>query len=411
MSDEFTCRICLEDDVRANVIAPCKCNGGSKWVHRPCLDQWRTMNEDRAFARCTECLENYTLVNRAHDSDSPAETTARKRMYCLHVTRDFSAMFLLSQGVIAIFSLITYSCDSEHGTLMHEFGMTSHPKVFYYLCGIVFVSATIGMIGLVGLICGGSSGHAPNSWECFYLSQTSQDCCAADCCAGCECCEGCQGCGRGCRACTCRGGDTAHCCTGCTAADCSGASCSGAQCGEAGPFVLVIVAGLALIGVIVSVVAGVVFAQRIMQQHMHFLHKQGLARDFVVADLAAEDNGLAALEAISPIRGHHGSGSDSGGGISMGSIENGDSSANLGNNNSNSNSNSNNNSNSNSYHNNSISNPEPSAPVFTPLHRDDVDIEMGVHAEHREGESLMPRPSAPPLSLQQRRLLADLGLL
>ena len=34
IEDEYSCRICLEPAVRKEVIAPCACNGSSKWVHR-----------------------------------------------------------------------------------------------------------------------------------------------------------------------------------------------------------------------------------------------------------------------------------------------------------------------------------------------------------------------------------------
>ncbi|KAG8088811.1 hypothetical protein GUJ93_ZPchr0011g28597 [Zizania palustris] len=40
--DQFQCRICLEADGR-DFIAPCKCKGTSKYVHRDCLDHWRVV--------------------------------------------------------------------------------------------------------------------------------------------------------------------------------------------------------------------------------------------------------------------------------------------------------------------------------------------------------------------------------
>ena len=50
--ESITCRICLESDCnRCEVISPCKCKGSSKYVHIECLDQWRTMSEDRAFSK------------------------------------------------------------------------------------------------------------------------------------------------------------------------------------------------------------------------------------------------------------------------------------------------------------------------------------------------------------------------
>ena len=45
--DEFACRICLESDQTPDdpLIAPCRCAGTTKWVHRGCLDEWRAQNQ------------------------------------------------------------------------------------------------------------------------------------------------------------------------------------------------------------------------------------------------------------------------------------------------------------------------------------------------------------------------------
>ena len=53
-SEPLSCRICLEDGVRADFIAPCACRGTSKWVHRQCLDQWRTTREDKVCMSLTK---------------------------------------------------------------------------------------------------------------------------------------------------------------------------------------------------------------------------------------------------------------------------------------------------------------------------------------------------------------------
>ena len=36
------CRICLHEDDPDDMLAPCHCKGTAKWVHRECLDLWRT---------------------------------------------------------------------------------------------------------------------------------------------------------------------------------------------------------------------------------------------------------------------------------------------------------------------------------------------------------------------------------
>ena len=56
------CRICFEDASLNQVIAPCLCDGTSKYVHLECLNRWRNMNQ-RAFFQCMECNFGYNLVH------------------------------------------------------------------------------------------------------------------------------------------------------------------------------------------------------------------------------------------------------------------------------------------------------------------------------------------------------------
>jgi len=60
---EKQCRICLEIDDIDDMIAPCKCSGTSKYVHRNCLNQWRSMNTSNIhFTQCAECHFNYRII-------------------------------------------------------------------------------------------------------------------------------------------------------------------------------------------------------------------------------------------------------------------------------------------------------------------------------------------------------------
>ena len=60
---EKECRICLETDDPDDMIAPCKCSGTSKYVHRTCLNQWRSMNTvNTHFTQCGECHFNYRII-------------------------------------------------------------------------------------------------------------------------------------------------------------------------------------------------------------------------------------------------------------------------------------------------------------------------------------------------------------
>ena len=141
--EDRTCRICLEDELsRDEVIAPCQCAGSSKWVHRECLDRWRTTREDKAFSRCTECLAEYTMMNLNEEDVSEDVRRARKKSYYYHVAKDFSGVFMLSQSVIALVAYIAFCADKGH--LMNEAKMDTRPKVFYYLFGLGICSMVVG---------------------------------------------------------------------------------------------------------------------------------------------------------------------------------------------------------------------------------------------------------------------------
>jgi len=54
------CRICLESEDSENMISPCLCNGGQKYVHRNCLAMWRQQNY-KAYYTCSTCGFNYRI--------------------------------------------------------------------------------------------------------------------------------------------------------------------------------------------------------------------------------------------------------------------------------------------------------------------------------------------------------------
>lgn len=66
---EKECRICLSEEVVSDdeLITPCRCNGTSKYVHRSCLNKWRSVNIGReANSYCMECREKY-IIRRKYE--------------------------------------------------------------------------------------------------------------------------------------------------------------------------------------------------------------------------------------------------------------------------------------------------------------------------------------------------------
>jgi RING-variant domain len=135
--DEKTCRICLQDDndddddEPHDLIAPCRCKGSSKWVHRHCLDQWRAVNrQDIAFSQCTECLFQYHLETDNDDNAATSVTTVqcpKKLSYCLYVSRDLCCILTMIQMVIALLGgvvwlVVFYPSFSSSSNNMNEAG-------------------------------------------------------------------------------------------------------------------------------------------------------------------------------------------------------------------------------------------------------------------------------------------------
>ncbi|KAJ3367165.1 hypothetical protein HDU91_001622 [Kappamyces sp. JEL0680] len=54
----LTCRICLQEDHRLQMISPCACKGTSEFVHKSCLSKWRSIDGASRF-RCEICHSHY----------------------------------------------------------------------------------------------------------------------------------------------------------------------------------------------------------------------------------------------------------------------------------------------------------------------------------------------------------------
>ncbi|KAK3025742.1 hypothetical protein RJ639_042511 [Escallonia herrerae] len=91
------CRICLEcdGDEDEDLISPCMCKGTQQFVHRSCLDHWRSVKEGFAFSHCTTCKAQFHL--RVADSE---DNYCRKIKFRLFVARDVVLVFLAVQTEI-----------------------------------------------------------------------------------------------------------------------------------------------------------------------------------------------------------------------------------------------------------------------------------------------------------------------
>ncbi|RWW33728.1 hypothetical protein GW17_00001551 [Ensete ventricosum] len=138
--DPPQCRICLDigdfptgDDL----IAPCYCRGTQKYVHRSCLDNWRSTKEGFAFAHCTECRAVFLLR-----ANVPPDRWWLRLKFQLLVARDHVLIFVIVQlvkysniklasyrKVVAFLGMLVYRFYGEE--LREMFGYEEHPYGFY----------------------------------------------------------------------------------------------------------------------------------------------------------------------------------------------------------------------------------------------------------------------------------------
>ncbi|WOL09415.1 hypothetical protein Cni_G18168 [Canna indica] len=287
--EQVQCRICLESDgphpclglcSRRDFIAPCKCKGTSKFVHRECLDQWRAVKEGFAFSHCTICKAPYYL--RVHVHENRRWRILKFRFF---VTRDVLFVFAVVQLIISSLAYLVYLIDStQNFSLWLAWGFGGQFS-FYYICGAILFFALLGLSGCfitcfdpqvhndlsqpcreLCLCCcqpGMFAGHQRSGTNYYFIwGAPSTDCTT---CCECDCCESTEG--------GCLGGGDGD--------------------GESALPVLLIVGLLVLglftvIGIFYSVLVATMVLQRIWQRHYHILTKRMLTQEYVVEDVRCE---------------------------------------------------------------------------------------------------------------------------
>eukprot|EP01112_Ceratiomyxa_fruticulosa_P011870 TRINITY_DN3265_c0_g1_i4.p1 TRINITY_DN3265_c0_g1~~TRINITY_DN3265_c0_g1_i4.p1 ORF type:complete len:335 (+),score=43.65 TRINITY_DN3265_c0_g1_i4:733-1737(+) len=277
------CRNCHETEP-AEFIAPCRCAGSIKYVHRQCLNDWRAFSPNpSSFTTCDVCHFPYVLKNE------PGEKECASRLrFGLYITRDLLGVTLLFQAIVVLLAFFVHLIDSnkDRATFFPEnWSLLSVD----YVCGLLTFFFFLGIYGIIFSIywcCSGSSSSSsssrsynyvtydtyPYNWGFYYYwfwlppgpGVGNVGCC--------PCCY-----------------STAACPTG----TCDNAHCGNLKCGDGDSSVygigLLIVLGLIItIGVIVGLVFLSILVSRIFHRHIHILRKVRDARKLVVADLEAE---------------------------------------------------------------------------------------------------------------------------
>ncbi|CAH9102978.1 unnamed protein product [Cuscuta epithymum] len=194
------CRICLECDGQDDddLISPCMCKGTQQFVHRTCLDHWRSVKEGFAFSHCTTCKAQFHLrVAELEDS------SWRNIKFRLFVARDIFLVFLAVQSVriwpslmfalmllllnvsfhqvIAVIGGFAYLIDKD-GTFRNSFNdswdriLSKHPIPFYYCLELLL---WLGHLGLLSCINGSMLrlGYHFRSHLCYHGHCVWVSCC------------------------------------------------------------------------------------------------------------------------------------------------------------------------------------------------------------------------------------------
>lgn len=145
-SDQTQCRICLDNGGK-DLIAPCHCKGTQKYVHRSCLDNWRSTKEGFAFAHCTECRARFLLR-----ANVPSDRWWLRLKFQFLVARDHAFIFIVVQLIVALLGVLVYKFYGEE--LREMFGYEEHPYGFYTMAvlAILLVGLLYGFF--IAIICG-----------------------------------------------------------------------------------------------------------------------------------------------------------------------------------------------------------------------------------------------------------------
>ncbi len=164
------CRICLDEEDK-DFIAPCKCKGSIKFVHRECLDSWRASNANpRAFHECNQCKFKYVIEEIV---DDPAKERQRLKQYKMYLMRDSILFIGINMLTIFLMSWLVYSIDQSELIYSSFYSGHNYKILKYLLIGVLSYLALIGIIGLVILLFKGNTGNCNcNNHNCHQCCRS-----------------------------------------------------------------------------------------------------------------------------------------------------------------------------------------------------------------------------------------------
>ena len=150
------CRICLDTDNQSDIISPCLCSGGSAFIHRKCLNHWRSRNaRGIGFEYCDICHFKYVIETVL---DDPRDERKRYLKYYCFIIRDTMGAMIVLQLVIVLLAWLLKSIDKNGDNITPYFPTTMHVFAVYYWSALILFMATLGLVALILYLCSNISG-------------------------------------------------------------------------------------------------------------------------------------------------------------------------------------------------------------------------------------------------------------
>jgi len=235
----------LDNDNEKDLISPCLCTGGSAYVHRKCLDNWRSINKDgRSFKYCDVCQFEYIIEPVI---DDPSADRKRLWIFRLLVTRDILLILLLFQAIIIGMTFSLEAMDKKNNSIKQFYPTSMSSFLIYYLSSLILFFGLLGLFGLIASCCGGLSSNDNNNGS------------------------------------TCA----------CGSCFCLGSDCNGNDCGEGGGIIVIIMLLIfAIIGVFIGIIISGILIRRIIKRHVKKLWLKQETKKYVVKDFQGRRNEL-----------------------------------------------------------------------------------------------------------------------
>ena len=142
------CKYCLGEDKKTNLIMPCNCSGTQAFVHRACLDRWRT--SDPEHIKFSKCLVCNTLYQYIPSHQNRLNILRYKLKLALLVCADIFVILIFAFGAISVLGVLSWLIGMDELACKWNFNVITT----CLLIGIIEFFTLISWTGLLMIACG-----------------------------------------------------------------------------------------------------------------------------------------------------------------------------------------------------------------------------------------------------------------